>query len=57
MDIDLAGGESTRECVLAWDTFDTVGGVDVLDEGDLVASSGSLTGDDGRVGEEIFPNL
>ncbi len=32
-------------------------GVDVLDQGDLVAGRGALAGDDGRVGEEVFPDL
>jgi len=39
------------------DAFDAVGGIDVLNEGDLVAGSGALAGDDGRVGEEEFPYL
>ena len=38
-------------------TLDAVRGVDVLDESDLVACGASLTGDDGAVGEEIFPDL
>lgn len=32
-------------------------GVDVLYQGDLVASGGTLSRDDGRIGEEVFPNL
>lgn len=32
-------------------------GIEVLDEGDLVAGCGSLAGDDGGVGEEVFPDL
>lgn len=39
------------------DAFDTVRGVDVLDKGDLVASCATLAGDDGAVGEEVFPDL
>lgn len=39
------------------DAFDTVCGVDVLDKGDLVASCATLAGDDGAVGEEVFPDL
>jgi hypothetical protein len=34
-----------------------VGRVDVLDQGELVAGSTSLTGDDGGVGEEELPDL
>ena len=32
-------------------------GVDILDQGDLVAGRGALAGDDGRVGEEVLPYL
>lgn len=32
-------------------------GIDILDQSDLIASRGTLTGDDGAVGEEEFPNL
>jgi hypothetical protein len=34
-----------------------VGGVDVLDHGQLPAGSASLAGDDGRVGQEVLPDL
>ena len=37
--------------------FDPVRGIDVLDQGDLVAGRGALAGDDGRVGEEVLPYL
>ena len=37
--------------------FYPVRGIDVLDQGDLIASRGALAGDDGRVGEEVFPYL
>jgi hypothetical protein len=57
LDIDFAGVESTREAKLRRNAFNTVGRVDVLDEGDLVAGSGSLTGDDRGVGKEVFPDL
>lgn len=39
------------------DALDAVGGVDVLDHGDLVAGSGALARDDGGVGEEELPDL
>jgi hypothetical protein len=56
-DINLAGIESAGETELALDTLDTVSRVDVLDQSDLIASCGSLAGDDRGVGEEEFPNL
>lgn len=34
-----------------------MGGVDVLDEGDLVACRGTLAGGDGGEGKEVFPYL
>lgn len=42
---------------MAGHAFDAVRGVDVFDEGDLVAGRGALAGDDGRVGEEVLPDL
>ena len=39
------------------DALDAVSGVDVLDQCDLVAGSGTLARDDGRIGEEVFPYL
>ena len=45
-----AGLAGSGEAVLAVDTFNTVGGVDVLDEGDLEAGSTTLAGGDSRVG-------
>ena len=39
------------------DTLDSVGGVDVLDERDLIAGGASLAGDDGAVGKEVLPDL
>lgn len=53
----LGSLESARKTELGVDAFDTVSRVDVLDHGDLVASGGTLTGDDGGVGEEVFPDL
>lgn len=34
-----------------------MGGVDVLDEGELPASGTTLAGGDGRGGQEVFPDL
>jgi hypothetical protein len=45
------------EAVLGVNTLNTVGGVDVLDEGQLPAGSASLAGGDGRVGQEVLPDL
>ena len=42
---------------LGRDTLNTVGRVDVLDQGDLVAGGSALTGDDGGVGKEELPDL
>lgn len=53
----LGSLEGARKTELGVDTLDTVGRVDVLDHGDLVASGGTLTGDDGGVGKEVFPDL
>jgi hypothetical protein len=53
----LCSLESTGKTELGVDTIGTVSGVDVLDHGDLVASSGTLTRDNGRVGKEVFPDL
>jgi hypothetical protein len=43
----LCSLESTGKTKLGVDTIGTVSGVDVLDHGDLVASSGTLTRDNG----------
>jgi hypothetical protein len=49
--------QRTSEPVLRWDTEDTVGRVEVLDDDHLVAGRGALArGDDGP-GEEEFPDL
>lgn len=45
------------EAVLGVNTLNTVRGVDVLDEGQLPAGSASLAGDDGRVCQEVLPDL
>ena len=48
--VDVCGGQGTLKAELVGDAFDAVGGVDVLDQGDLVACRGPLAGDDGGVG-------
>jgi len=53
----FAGLESPRKGELGADAFDAVSRVHVLDKGDLVASCGALTRNDGGVGKEIFPDL
>jgi hypothetical protein len=37
--------------------LDAVSGVQVLDEGNLIAGSGALARNDGGVSKEEFPNL
>lgn len=55
--MDICSGQRTLEPELVGDAFDAVGGVDVLDHGDLVAACRPLAGDDGGIGEEVFPYL
>ena len=50
----LAG---SSEAILRVDTLNTVGGVDVLDEGDLPAGSTTLAGSDGGSSKEVLPDL
>lgn len=47
----------SREVELGVNTLNTVRRVDVLDQGKLEAGGRTLSGDDGRVGKEEFPNL
>ena len=54
---DLGRRQCTKEAGLRGNALDAVGGVEVLDEGDLVAGGGTLAGYDGGVGEEEFPDL
>lgn len=54
VDSCLASGIKTE---LVVNTLDTVGGVDVLDKGDLPAGSTTLAGGDGRSSQEVFPDL
>ena len=53
----LRSGQRPEKPVLARNTLYTVRRVDVLDERDLVAGRRALAGDDGRVGQEVLPNL
>lgn len=53
----LGRAESTRERELGVKAIDAVGGVDVLDQRDLVTGGASLTGGDGGVGKEELPDL
>lgn len=53
----LASVQRTTEAVGVVDTLDTVCGVDVLDQRDLVASGGTLAGDNGAVSKEELPDL
>jgi hypothetical protein len=53
----FAGLKGARERELGVNSLDTMGGVQVLDKGDLVAGCGALARDDGGVGKEKFPDL
>ena len=55
--IHLRSLESTLKPVLCGDAFNSVRGVKVLDKDYLVASSTTLSRDDGGVREEILPDL
>lgn len=49
--------KGTRQTKLAINTFDPVGGIDILDKSDLIASGRTLARYDGRPGQEKCPNL
>lgn len=57
LSVGLALAESALETELSWNALDSVSGVDVLHQSDLVASSATLARDDRRVGEEVLPDL
>lgn len=57
MNVGSAFGECRGETKLSWYAFDTMGGVNILDHRELIASGTSFTGNDGGIGEEEFPNL
>lgn len=53
----LGSSESSRQTVLSLDAVNAVNSVEVLDASDLEASGTTLAGSDGRIGEEVFPDL
>lgn len=55
--IDLGCCQGSCQAKLIRNPFYPVRGIDVLDQGDLVASRRALAGDDGRVGKEVLPDL
>lgn len=55
--LGLGSLESAGQAVLAGDTLNTVGGVDVLDQRDLEASRATLARGDGGGGQEVLPDL
>lgn len=57
LEVDLSGAKRSRKSELSVDALNTVSGVDVLDQDNLVAGSTTLSGYDGRVGEEVLPDL
>jgi hypothetical protein len=54
LDGGLAGSGETE---LGLDAINTVGGVDVLDEGELPAGGTTLAGGDGGGSKEVLPDL
>ena len=57
LDTSLTSREGAREVELAGNTVDSVGGVDVLDQGDLVTSCGTLAGSNSCRSKEVLPDL
>ena len=53
----LRRSQRSGKAELGVDTLNAVRGVDVLDQGDLVASRGALARDDGGVCKEVLPDL
>lgn len=53
----LRSGERSGEAVLGGDALDTVEAVDVLVEGDHVASSSALAGGNNGGSQEVLPRL
>jgi hypothetical protein len=53
----LACRKGSGQAVLRVDTINTVDSVQVLDEGNLEACSGTLAGRNRRVSQEVFPDL
>lgn len=48
---------SSRKTVLTGDALNTVGGVDVLNKGELPAGGTTLAGSDSRGSKEVLPDL
>lgn len=57
LQVKLGGIQRTRQTVVVVNSLDTVGRVDVLDQGDLETGGATLTRDDGGVGKEVLPDL
>ena len=55
--LDLGRGQGAGESELRGDSLDPVGGVEVLDQRDLVACGAALTRDDGGIGQKELPDL
>ena len=55
--LGLSSLEGTMEAKLGLNTLNTVRRVDVLNHCNLVASSGTLPGDNSGISEEVFPDL
>ncbi len=45
------------QSILSWDALNTVNKVEVFDKGDLETGGSTLSGGNGRVGKEKFPDL
>lgn len=57
LQVELGRGQCAGQAELGVDTLHAVGRVDVLDKSDLVTRSAALSGDNGRVCEEVLPDL
>jgi hypothetical protein len=53
----LARRQCPTQIELALDALNTMRAIDVLHERNLIAGSGTLSRNDGGVGEEVFPDL
>lgn len=53
----LGGSLSARKSILVMNALDAVGRVDVLDKGNLEAGGSALARGNGRVSEEVLPDL
>lgn len=57
LEVKLGVVKSAREAKGGRNAFNTVGRVDVLNQGDLVAAGGTLARGDGGVTKEVLPDL